>query len=469
MNLLFGRLRGHLLGGRTVLLALSESILIIAAIFVAVAIRLTVPGLMDMMGPSLFGRAGLIAVVLQVCLHFSDLYDLRTLSDRRATVTALLRALGAASLVLAVLYYWLPSLVIGRGVFIIASLLIIALIAGWRIAFNWLSLTIEPAERLLIVGTNAAAVDLARELFARRQELGVELVGFVDSDRKRVGLSLLNPGIIGTVTDIPDIVDAHRVDRVVVSLADARGKLSMDELLRIKLEEGVRFDHLASVYEEYTGKIAVENLRPSWLVFSEGFSARRAQATVKRAVDATCAAVGLTLAAPVMAVTALVIKATSEGPALYSQERVGMGGRSFTIYKFRSMRCDAEKETGAVWSTEGDPRVTRVGRFLRRTRLDELPQLWNVLRGDMSLVGPRPERPEFVADLTEQIPFYGQRHVVRPGVTGWAQVRHAYGASIEDSLQKLQYDLFYVKHRSMAFDLFILIETIKTVLVRRGS
>jgi len=174
-------------------------------------------------------------------------------------------------------------------------------------------------------------------------------------------------------------------------------------------------------------------------------------------------------AGPIMLIVAAAIKLTSDGPALYTQRRVGMDGKDFTIYKFRSMRTDAETETGAVWSTKNDPRVTRLGRLLRRTRLDELPQLWNVLRGDMSMVGPRPERPEFVSALTEQIPFYGQRHAVRPGVTGWAQVRHEYGASVDDALQKMQYDLFYIKHVSTTFDLFILLETIKTVLVRRGS
>jgi sugar transferase (PEP-CTERM system associated) len=312
-------------------------------------------------------------------------------------------------------------------------------------------------------------VELARELFARRHEIGVELVGFVDTDRTRVGTSLVNPGIIGAVADVPDIVANRRVDRVVVSLSDARGKLAMDDLLKIKLTQGVRFDHLASVYEEYTGKIAVENLRPSWLIFSEGFRRRRAVEATKRAFDVLCALTGLVLTSPLMLMVAIANRLSSEGPVLYSQRRVGRNGRLFTLYKFRSMRNDAEEETGPVWSTENDPRVTRVGRFLRRSRLDELPQLWNVLKGDMSIVGPRPERPEFIEDLTRQIPYYSQRHAVRPGVTGWAQVRYNYAASVEDSLQKLQYDLFYVKHLSIAFDLFIVLETIKTVLVRSGS
>ncbi|MEZ5287552.1 MAG: TIGR03013 family PEP-CTERM/XrtA system glycosyltransferase [Vicinamibacterales bacterium] len=325
------------------------------------------------------------------------------------------------------------------------------------------------AERLLIVGTGTAAVTLARELFERRSELGVELVGFVDNDASKVGHSLINPGIIGTVGDIPSIVRSRRVDRVVVSLPDARGKLNMDELLAMKINDGVRFDHLASVYERYTGKIAVENLRPSWLIFSEGFAKSAWWDVVKRLSDVVLATIGLILAAPLMAMVAALLRLTSPGPVLYSQTRVGRDNHPFTIHKFRSMRTDAEATSGAVWSVENDPRVTPVGRFLRRTRLDELPQLWNVLRGDMSFVGPRPERPEFVAGLTEKIPYYGQRHVVRPGLTGWAQVRHRYGSTVDDAQEKLQYDLFYIKHMSFAFDVYIVFETVKTVLVRGGS
>jgi sugar transferase (PEP-CTERM system associated) len=454
---------------RTVSLIVIEHVLIVVAVFCAATIRLGVGGEPHELVDQILWRAMLIALVLQNCLHYSDLYDLRTLTDRRELIIGLVQALGAASLVLALLYYWLPGLIIGRGVFVIASLMIVALVAGWRIAFDWLAIKLGPSERLLIVGTSEASVTLARELFSRRQELGVELVGFVDPDPERVGMSLINPGIVGTVQEIPSIVRDRRVDRVVVSLADARGKLPMDALLNMKLTAGVQFDHLASVYEEYTGKIAVENLRPSWLIFSRGFTKPRLLSMAKRATDLGAAAFGLLLVLPVMLAVAIAVRLSSAGPALYHQRRVGLHGRVFTIHKFRSMRADAEAQTGAVWSVAADPRVTPVGRFLRRTRLDELPQLWNVLVGDMSLVGPRPERPEFVAELTERIPFYGQRHVVRPGVTGWAQVRHRYGSSVDDALQKLQYDLFYIKHLSLGFDFFIALETLKTVLVRRGS
>jgi sugar transferase (PEP-CTERM system associated) len=242
----------------------------------------------------------------------------------------------------------------------------------------------------------------------------------------------------------------------------------MEKLLEIKLG-GVTFDHLPTVYERYTGKIAVENLRPSWLIFSEGFRKSRLLLSMKRAMDIGIAALGLLLALPLMAVVAVAIKLTSPGPVLYAQQRVGKAGRVFTIYKFRSMRQNAEAGTGAVWAQRNDARITPVGRFLRRSRLDEIPQLWNALVGDMSVVGPRPERPEFVDDLTRQIPFYGQRHVVKPGVTGWAQVRYTYGASVEDALQKLQFDLYYIKNMSLALDLFIIFKTVKTVVLRKGA
>ena len=243
----------------------------------------------------------------------------------------------------------------------------------------------------------------------------------------------------------------------------------MDELLHMKLNDGVRFDHLASVYAEYTGKIAVENLRPSWFVFSEGFRKGRLLNLAKRALDVAVSAVSLFILSPVMALVALGIRLTSPGAVFYHQARVGMNGRVFTVHKFRSMRVDAESGTGAVWSHAGDPRVTPFGRLLRRTRLDEIPQFWNILAGDMSIVGPRPERPEFVEELKAEIPFYGQRHVVRPGLTGWAQVRHSYGSSVEDSLQKLQFDLYYIKNMSVALDVFIMAATVKTVVLRRGA
>lgn len=452
---------------RSLLLTGAESAVIVAAVAVAAYIRLGDNATRYFAEEGLLLKGLLIAGVCQLCLYYNDLYDLRSAGDRTELIIRILHALGAASLTLGFLYFWFPGLIIGRGVFMIAAVLIIFLVVGWRVAFDWFSGRVGPRERLLLIGTNSAAVSLARELLERK-ELGIEIVGFIDPDPAKVGLPLLNPGIVGTLEDIPTVARDRAVDRVVVSLADARGKLPMDKLLEMKLR-GVSFDHLASVYEEYTGKIAVENLRPSWLIFSSGFRKSTWLTGVKRAFDLFVALLLGLLALPVMGLVALLVRATSAGPALYSQNRVGKDGRIFTIHKFRSMRQDAEAKTGAVWAQKGDSRITPLGGFMRRSRLDELPQLWNIIRGDMSFVGPRPERPEFVAELTQQIPFYGQRHVVKPGLTGWAQVRYSYGASVEDALEKLQYDLFYVKHMSLAFDVFIILSTVKTVILRKGA
>jgi sugar transferase (PEP-CTERM system associated) len=443
-----------------------EHALLVLAVVLASLLRLGIPESAPQMVPLLW-RASLIGVVLQVCMHFADLYDLPTISSRRRLLIGAVQSLGVAAVALAVLYYWLPTLVIGRGVLLIAAALMTIAVIGWRLAAAWISARVGPVDRLLIIGTGSAAVALAQEIYQRRQELGVELVGFIDIDPARVGDPIINPGVIGTLADVPRIVRERGADRVVVSLADGRGRLPMDELLSMKLNDGVTFYHLASVYERYTGKIAVENLRPSWLVFSEGFQRSRLYLATKRALDVLFSALGLILAAPTLLAVAIANRST--GPVLYHQRRVGKDGREFEIYKFRSMYVDAEAETGPAWASSDDPRVTPVGRFLRRTRLDELPQLWNILKGDMSFVGPRPERPEFVSELSAAIPFYGQRHVVRPGLTGWAQVRHDYGSSVEDALEKLQYELYYIKHMSLSFDLLIALETIKTVLVRPGS
>jgi sugar transferase (PEP-CTERM system associated) len=416
-------------------------------------------------------RVLLIVIVCQLCLHYADLYDLRTMTTRRDLMSRLMRAIGATSLILGIAYWLFPLLVVERGVFLLTAALAAVLVMAWRSAFDAVTTRLSPRERLLLVGTSPAAVVLARELHERRFELGVNIVGFVDPDPARIGAPVINPGVVGTLDDIPSLASRLSVDRVVVSLSDQRGKLPMDRLLDVRLRSGVLFDHLASVYEEYTGKIALENLRPSWLVFSTGFRKTRLLLITKRTFDLVAAVCGLILASPLMLLSALMLKLESpRDPILYHQERVGLNGERFIIHKFRSMKSDAEAASGPVWSAgDSDPRITAVGRFMRKTRLDEIPQLWNVLRGDMSLIGPRPERPAFVEQLTRQIPFYGQRHVVKPGVTGWAQVRYSYGASVEDAIEKMQYDLYYVKHMSLMFDVVIALETIKTVVLRRGA
>jgi sugar transferase (PEP-CTERM system associated) len=456
---------------RSFILVAGETVLLVGAV-IASSILVGGSQAMELVTDNTaFLRVFLIVLVCQLCLHYGDLYDLRTIHTKADLATRLMRAIGATSLILGIAYWLFPLLVVQQGVFLMTALLAIVLVMAWRSTFDLVTSRLAPRERLLLVGTSPSAIVLARELFERRQELGVDIVGFVDPDPARVGAPVLNPGVVGTIDDIPGLTSRMRVDRVVVSLQDSRGKLPMDQLLNVRLQSGVLFDHLATVYEEYTGKIALENLRPSWLIFSTGFRKTRLLTITKRTFDLVAAVCGLLLSLPLTLITALIVKLDSpRDPVFYHQERVGLNNATFIIHKFRSMRSDAEAGTGPVWSAgDSDPRITRVGRFLRKTRLDEIPQLWNVLRGDMSLIGPRPERPSFVEKLTQQIPFYGQRHVVKPGVTGWAQVRYSYGASVEDAIEKMQYDLYYVKHMSLTFDLLIALETIKTVVLRRGA
>jgi sugar transferase (PEP-CTERM system associated) len=453
------------MNARATMLVGLESILIIASLVFAAALMLGAQEAWSIVGTAGgFLRAALVALVCQACLYYADLYDLRIFANRRELFARTFHSLAAASLILALVYFLLPDFGVGPGVVFASAFVVMATIPGWRVIFETVVRHVSPRERLVIVGTSGAAVGLASELTELRYALGLEIVGFVTAGSARAHPPIR---VLGDIADIPAIIAEHHVDRVVVSLADARGNLPMDDLLEMKMR-GVTFDYLASVYERYTGKIAVENLRPSWLIFSAGFRATPRLLALKRLLDIAIALVGLVVSAPLLLLVALAVTATSTGPVLYHQRRVGERGRVFTLHKFRSMRVDAEASSGAMWSHQGDTRTTTVGRFLRSIRLDELPQLWNVLRGDMSLVGPRPERPEFIEQLTQQIPYYGQRHVVKPGLTGWAQVRYAYGSTVEDAMEKLQYDLFYIKNMSLAMDLLIVLITLKTVLSQRG-
>jgi sugar transferase (PEP-CTERM system associated) len=452
---------------RSTTLIMSDTALILGAVAGSAYLRLGVEA-WPLLVADMLPKALVITSVCQLCLYYGDLYDdPHAGGNRTELLIRILQALGITLVILAGLYTLFPALTVARGVLPPAATLAATAVIAWRLVFAWAARQVGPRERLLLVGSNSAALKLAHELYTRH-ELGAKIVGVVDVDGTE-GVSSGSLPWLGTIEDIPSLVRARSVDRVVVSLADARGKLPMDKLLEMKLD-GVRFDHLASVYEEYTGKIAVENLRPSWLIFSAGFRKTPRLLGAKRLLDVTAASVGLVLAAPILMILAAVVKLTSPGPVFYSQRRVGRDGRVFVVRKLRSMCVDAEANTGPVWTKPGgDARITPVGLFLRRTRLDELPQFWNILAGHMSLVGPRPERPEFVRSLMQQIPFYAQRHVVKPGLTGWAQVRYTYGATVEDAVEKLQYDLFYIKHMSIALDLFIMFETVKTVLLRRGQ
>jgi sugar transferase (PEP-CTERM system associated) len=273
---------------------------------------------------------------------------------------------------------------------------------------------------------------------------------------------------VGTPADMAALIATHQIDRIVVGLSDRRGKLPVEELLRAKMA-GIRVEDATTTYERVTGKILIDDLRPSWLIFSDGFHVSRITRWMKRSIDLTLSVLLFVLASPLMVLTAIAILIESGRPLFYCQERVGENGKIFTLCKFRSMRQDAEQGGTPVWATADDGRTTRVGRFIRAARLDELPQIWNVVLGAMSFVGPRPERPYFVAELAKDIPFYQQRHAVKPGLTGWAQVKYRYGASREDAMEKLRYDLYYIKHLSVFFDLTIVFDTVKVVLFRKGA
>jgi len=411
-------------------------------------------------------KIGLVTLVCQLCLYYNDFYDLTLVHSNRELVVRLLQAAGSASIMLAALYFVIPGLMIGDGIFVSALFVFMAGIFGWRLLFNLVSRSFRLSERILVIGTGDTARKVTRQILDQR-DFAYDVVGFIDDDASRIGERIVNPGIVGTPADIGRLIAEHKIDRIIVGLSDRRGKLPVDELLSAKLR-GVRVEDATTTYERITGKILIDDLRPSWLIFSDGFHVSRLSRWTKRAIDLTLAMILAICAAPFMVLTAIAVALESGFPILYCQERVGESGRTFTLFKFRSMRKDAEQGR-PMWAADGDERVTRIGRFIRLTRLDELPQIWNILRGDMSFVGPRPERPFFVAELAKEIPFYMQRHAVKPGLTGWAQVKYRYGSSIEDAMEKLRYDLYYIKHLSVFFDLTIVFDTVKVVLFRKGA
>jgi sugar transferase (PEP-CTERM system associated) len=295
------------------------------------------------------------------------------------------------------------------------------------------------------------------------------LAGFISgSTAAEIPEDLEDSPILGVAGDLRSVVKNHKISRIIIAMEDRRNKLPTRELVSLRVQ-GMRVDDASSLLSSLTGRIPLKSVSPSWFIFSEGFYRSRLTEVLKRILDLVVSIVGLILASPLMALTALAIRLDSKGPIFYSQTRVGRMGKEFDVLKFRSMRQDAEQDGVAQWAAKDDPRTTRLGKFLRKFRLDELPQLINVIRGEMSFVGPRPERPEFVERLREAIPYYDQRHTVRPGITGWAQVEYVYGASTEDAFRKLEYDLFYLKNMSIAFDLAIILKTIRIVMTGFGG
>jgi sugar transferase (PEP-CTERM system associated) len=382
-------------------------------------------------------------------------------------VLRLVQALGLAWIGLAFSFYMFPDLMLGRGISLIALPLALGLMVSWRITIHWFLGHPDFGERILIVGSGNLAVELAREVLDR-PDAGYRIVGFVGTDADLLGKSLINPRVIGMTEHLDEIVKREGIDRIVVAMGERRGQLPTNKLLKLSLAGQVTIEEGASFYERITGRVSLNMLRPSWLIFTgRGRQAKLAEIS-RIVVHWVVALIGAILSLPIAIVAALLIKLESRGPVFYKQERVGKNGRTFVLAKFRSMRVDAEQD-GPVWATKGDVRTTRVGRIIRKIRVDEIPQFWNILKGEMSFVGPRPERPHFVAQLAEEIPFYEQRHLIAPGLTGWAQIKYPYGASIEDARQKLQYDLFYIKNQSVILDAIILFETIKIILFGRGA
>jgi len=437
-----------------------ETVLISASIVVAAHLH----GAFDRAMSGLW-KVVLVTALCELCFYYSDLYDLTRVHETRNLVVGVLKGTGAAAIALAALSVLVPSVLLGNGTFATVVGLLLVAVPLWRVAFNGLTSDPHLEERLLIVGTGTLAQTVASQIRGQ-QDFAYRLVGFI-TDHGTGPLRVRRHDVLGGTADIDRVVASRRVDRIVVSLTDRRGHLPIEALLRAKLA-GVRVEDAVTIFERLTGKILVEDLKPSWLIFSDGFHVSRLTRLAKRTFDLCCALVVFVLSAPAMLLTAIAVRLESRGPILYRQERVGENGRVFTLYKFRSMRLDAEQGT-PVWATDNDDRVTRVGRVIRLTRLDELPQLWNVLKGDMSFVGPRPERPFFVQQLAEGIPFYKARHAVKPGLTGWAQVKYRYGSSVADALEKLRYDLYYIKHLSLVFDLTILIDTVKVIVSGKGA
>jgi sugar transferase (PEP-CTERM system associated) len=443
-----------------------EGLLLLAAVPLAIQLRLGVgPGTLPP-GSTVLLDAWAFMIVGLLCLYGNSLYDFGERLSSRDLLIRLLRAFSVLAVASWALYFVVPVVQTGRGVFALALAFGMSFVLAWRVVLRWILRSEGFAERVLVVGADKKAIDIARETLARKH-LGYRVVGFLDDDPALQGVSILNPRVIGTTAQACELALQHGVTRVVVAAIDYRGRLSMDALLSCKTH-GIRVQEGSSYYEQLTGKIMIEGLRKSWLIFSDGFVVSRGTLFAKRLLDVLVAAAGLIVALPLMLLVALAVRLDSPGPVFFRQERVGRGGRQFTVWKFRSMRIDAEAG-GARWAVEGDPRITRVGRFIRKTRLDELPQLWNVLVGDMSLVGPRPERQMFVDQLKEQCPWYEQRLVVRPGLTGWAQVKAPYASTFEESIEKLKFDLYYIKNLSLFLDISILLSTARIVLLGRGA
>lgn len=414
------------------------------------------------------GSSQVLAAVGAIALgvYFNDLYSEIRVYSRLRLVQQFCLVFGAAFLAQGMLSYLYPPLALPRWQMISGSLIGLAVLPGWRILFDIYVLRVLHRQRLLFIGHNRLVRTIARTV-TERPHFAMEGIGYLAP----APLEKEVPGLgrwLGSASDILAVYEKLRPERLVVGLDERRGQMPVQQLLQLRLQ-GVPVEDAASLYEHVMWRVPVDALRPSQLIFSGTLGPNPRKLALQRAYSFLIALVGVLLTLPLMALIALAVRLSSPGPVIYRQRRVGQGGRVFELLKFRSMYQDAEARSGAVWATTNDPRVTPVGRVLRKLRLDELPQFFNVLKGEMSIVGPRPERPEFVQVLREQIPFYDQRHTIPPGITGWAQINHKYGDTLQDTITKLEYDLYYLKHLGLSLDMYIVFNTLKVMLLSRGA
>ncbi|MGD8564421.1 MAG: TIGR03013 family PEP-CTERM/XrtA system glycosyltransferase [Desulfarculaceae bacterium] len=428
-------------------------------------------------------RILLVPVILQATFYYFDLYNFRVTRPFIWTLATVAQAMAVGTMALTVVYYIVPLLFLGRGVMILSFFVILSLVLIWRFGYGWALKQRLFSTKVLFLGAGSLADAILEELVSRSDNVYqvVCLVDLQGGEEPGEGGSPKSPDLMESwarllradyrddAGELLGLVRYYDADMVVVATDEKRGRLPLIELLRCRMQ-GLPIVSGEDFYESIAGRILANHVRPSWLVFSpSGFTSGPARAFSKRSFDLFFSALGLILSSPLALLTAVAIRLDSKGPAIYQQERAGQYGRSFVVYKFRSMIVEAEDESGPVWSPENDPRVTRVGRIIRSLRLDEIPQMWNVLKGDMSFVGPRPERPHFVKSLEEKLPFYAERHNMKPGLTGWAQICFPYGASEAAALEKLNYDLYYIKHSSLTMDIMILVQTVKILLFGGGG
>jgi len=453
-------------------LAMLEAAIVVLALHAAIFLRfagfsLTLRAFEMNVGP-IWPKALLLAAVVVLSMAALGLYQLRQRARYPGVVARLFIALLVAQLALTLIFYVAPSLYVGRGVLVLTAGFAFVGLALARFVF--LGVVDEEIfkRRALVWGAGNRAASVGTRLRRRTDQRGFRIIGYVPAPGDS-SLAVPRERIMAANPGLATLALRHKAEEIVVAMDDRRGGgFPTAELLECRLR-GIDVSDIVTFLERESGRVSVELMDPSWLIFSQGFRCDLLRLASKRLFDVAMSLTILILAAPIALLAALAIYLEDRGPVFYRQIRVGQNGRLFSIFKFRSMRPDAERDGQPVWAHRDDPRVTRVGVCIRRLRIDELPQLLNVLLGHMSLVGPRPERPAFVEDLAQTVPFYAQRHFVKPGITGWAQVRYSYGASRSDAQQKLEYDLFYVKHHSLALDLMVLLQTVEIVLFRIGS